>query len=201
MDPVIEKVFKFYDPSLAYARSPIVIDQPREMLPALFHSLGYRIGAEIGVECGIYSEIIYNSMPGVKLYAVDAWQAYPGYRDHVTQAKIDSIYQQAAERLKGKAHLVRKYSIAAAQDFDDGILDFVYIDGNHDFLHVTEDIHYWSAKVRKGGIIAGHDFKRHKGSYINHVKDVVQAWTYSHGIDPWFVLAGDKSPSWFWVKQ
>ena len=86
--------------------------------------------------------------------------------------------------------------------FSDGTLDFVYIDGNHNFKNVANDIVEWSKKVRVGGIVSGHDFKRQKAgsSYICHVKDVVHAYAYAHGIKPWFVLRGDKAPSWLWVK-
>ena len=195
-----EAVFKFYGLSLAHNKPPVVIEQSRDTLPALFNHLGYDKGAEIGVEFGTFSETIADGLPGVQLYAIDPYDAYPGYREHLSQSKMDAMYKQATERLAGKAQILRQFSIAAVMDFNPGDLDFVYIDGNHSFLHITEDIHYWSSIVRHGGIVAGHDYKRHKGEYINHVKDVVQAWTYSHAINPWFVLTGDKSASWFWVK-
>ena len=37
-------------------------------------------------------------------------------------------------------------------------LDFVYIDANHNYECVKEDIEHWYPKVKVGGIIAGHDF-------------------------------------------
>lgn len=38
-------------------------------------------------------------------------------------------------------------------------LDMVYIDGNHTYESVKEDLELWYPHVRKGGIIAGHDFQ------------------------------------------
>lgn len=46
--------------------------------------------------------------------------------------------------------------MAAAPDFKPESLDFVYIDGDHKFKYVAEDISEWFWK--KGGMIAGHDY-------------------------------------------
>lgn len=92
------------------------------------------------------------------------------------------------------------------KDFENESAGFVYIDSNHEFQHVTNDIAEWSKKVRRGGIVSGHDFRRLKSTSpraaVCHVKDVVGAWTYAHGIRPWFVAGemGKASPSWFWVR-
>jgi predicted O-methyltransferase YrrM len=46
----------------------------------------------------------------------------------------------------------------AVKDFKDESLDFVFIDGNHQYSYVLEDITEWSKKVRSGGIVSGHDY-------------------------------------------
>jgi hypothetical protein len=85
----------------------------------------------------------------------------------------------------------------AVKDYPDQSLDFVYIDGNHEFSHVAADIAAWVKKVRRGGILAGHDYRR-TTNLVCHVVDVVNAWTYSHKIKPWFLTSKDI-PGWFWV--
>jgi hypothetical protein len=186
----------------ANARPPHFLPISRERgFPELLKDLNFKVGAEIGVERGLYSEKLCQAIPGIKLYSVDSWSPYPGYRIHVSQRKLDGFYEDAHKRLDPYGvTLIREYSTKAADLFEDGSLDFVYIDANHDFPHVTEDINAWSPKVRKGGIVAGHDYlRKREGLYICHVKDVVQAWTYSHAISPWFVIKNDRCPSWFWV--
>jgi hypothetical protein len=64
---------------------------------------------------------------------------------------------------------------------------------------VINDIWLWSEKVRKGGIIAGHDYQRRKGNAQNNVIEAVTAWTRSYCIAPWF-LTGEDNHTWFWVK-
>lgn len=186
-------------------------DVGRNDLATLFAELGFHTGAEIGVETGLYSEVLCKANPKLKLCCVDAWTAYKGYRDHVSQSKLDGFYDDARKRLAGyHCEFVRKFSVDAAQDFEDGSLDFCYIDANHEFVHVVNDIAVWSPKVRSGGIVAGHDYIRRKNpSYRMHVMEAVHGYTRSYHTAPWFVLGSkaqqegatrDRPRSWMWVK-
>ena len=97
----------------------------------------------------------------------------------------------------------------AVKDFPDRSLDFVYIDANHDVRHVIEDIEEWSKKIKKGGIISGHDyFVSLRRRSRAHVVYALQAYTIAWKINPWFVLGReerlpgekrDSSRSWFFV--
>lgn len=53
---------------------------------------------------------------------------------------------------------IRKTSVEAAKDFEDYSLDAVYIDAEHDEDSVREDIRTWMPKIKRGGILSGHDF-------------------------------------------
>jgi len=184
-------------------KSPVFIESGRFDLAKLFANLGYKIGAEIGVEEGIYSAVLCENNPDLKLFSIDPWEAY--YQERYGQRKTDRCYKTAVETLtKYNCEIIRKHSMEAVDDFEDRSLDFVYIDGGHDWKNIVNDIVGWEQKVRIGGIVSGHDFKRQNplpSRYINHVKDVVQAYTRALGINPWFVLRGDKVPSWFWVRS
>lgn len=174
-----------------------------KQLPYLLAEMDIKVGAEIGTEQGAYADCLLTKIPSLKLYCIDCWESYPEYRENM-QAKIDVYEQKTRNRLAGKnCEIIKKYSMDAVNDFDDNSLDFVYIDGNHEFQQVTNDIAEWSKKVKVGGIIAGHDFTRGANARERiDVKDVVQAWTYSKGIKVWFVTdEGDRMPSWFWIKK
>ena len=169
----------------------------------LFKDLNFKVGAEIGVEKGVYSETICKAIPDVTLYSIDPWITYKGYREHVSQEQMDLMYQSTYNRLKGyQCFVIRDFSESAFSKFADRSLDFVYIDGNHDFLHVTQDIINWSKKVKVGGIISGHDYVRRSGIHQNHVKDVLPSYCYSQGISEWFILNEQKGAnSWFLVNK
>merc|ERR1712032_976974 len=49
-------------------------------------------------------------------------------------------------------------SVAAADAFDDESLDVVYIDADHKWWSVLQDVAVWWPKVRPGGVMFGHDF-------------------------------------------
>lgn len=183
----------------------------RADLAKLFALMGYRVGAEIGVERGMFSEVICKANPGVLLHCVDAWRVYPGYREHLTAEDMDRLYNDTRVRLAPfSVELHRQWSMEAVHDFEDGSLDFVYIDAAHDFRHVAEDLVEWSKKVRSGGIVAGHDYaRRRKGDNTVHVVEVVEAYVKAFHIAPYFVLgrkdevAGevrDTPRSFFWIK-
>ena len=184
--------------------SPISISISRDDLAKLFAELKFKKGAEIGVERGIYSEVLCRSNPNLTLYCIDPWKAYKGYIEHTTQKTLDEIYEDALDRLKNySCQIIRDFSENAYKKFDNGSLDFVYIDGNHDAAHVKQDIKLWIPKVKRGGIISGHNFARYKGRYglYNQIKDTVTKYANALSINPWFALRspGEHS-SWMWVK-
>jgi predicted O-methyltransferase YrrM len=54
--------------------------------------------------------------------------------------------------------LITKTSDDAADDFNDEVFDFVYIDGIHQYENVLSDIKNYLPKIKKGGVIGGHDY-------------------------------------------
>src|ERR1044072_1077147 len=134
----------------AEMRSPIdLADVGRDDLANLFAELGFKVGAEIGVEQGLYSEVLAKANPAAKLFCIDAWCAYKNYRDHVSQDKIDGFYDASKARLASyNCTLLRAFSMDAVRDFADESLDYVYIDGNHKLDFVINDIIEWSKKVK-----------------------------------------------------
>lgn len=195
-----------FDPN--QVKLPVYIETiGRNDLAMLFHELDFKSGAEIGVEQAKYMEVLCKENPQATIYGVDPWMAYHGYRDHLNQNDMDKLYQIAQDRMKPypNCKFIRLFSQDAAMDFNYGALDFVYIDGNHEFEFVIHDIIWWSKRVRRGGIVAGHDFKRVKNDYPMHVVYAVQAYTSAYNIRPWFVLGykvdgRDRSRTWLWVK-
>jgi hypothetical protein len=57
---------------------------------------------------------------------------------------------------------MRSTSVKAAKMIYDGSLDWVFIDANHEYKYIKENLKIWTPKVRKGGIVSGHDYKNPK---------------------------------------
>lgn len=194
-------------------KSPILINGTnRKIWAQTWHELGFTKGAEIGVADGRHSETLCVNNPNLHLYAIDPWQNYEGYIDY-TKGRLEQFYNQAVQRLLPyNVTIIRKRSTEAVRDFADGELDFVYIDGAHDFKSVAEDVCDWAKKVRIGGVVYGHDYywRWDKPTNIIHVRHVIAAYTYSHLIKPWFALSAyrgadrtqqDRVQSWMFVRQ
>lgn len=193
-------------------RSPIELpDMNRNDLPELFNELGYQVGAEIGVERGKYSKVLFSGIPGLRLHLVDAWTAYGKYRPHVNQTELDEMIPTVENRLGSYDYVIhRGFSMDAVNNFDDNSLDFVYIDANHKIPWCLDDICAWSEKVRSGGIVSGHDYYKTPRKHGHcHVGWAVECYVQSYRVFPWFIVGAkaktpgvkrDKMRSWFWVK-
>ena len=189
----------------------------RDNLPEWFKDLGFKIGVEVGTQKGEYAEILCKKNPEAKLYCIDPWKKIKDYFEYRSDSLHEKYYRETKERLeKFNCELIRKTSIEAVKDFEDDSIDYVYIDGNHSFPSVVNDIYEWSKKVRKGGIISGHDWYKAKGypkngkNITHHVIEAVSGYTKAYKIKPWFVLGTeakiegqirDKSRSWLWIKE
>ena len=189
----------------------------RDGLADLFAELNFNLGAEIGVEKGIYSEILCKANPNLLLYCVDPWSSgvyEPGISGvDQEQEKYDERYRETIKRLNPyRVQIMRDESLGAARHIPDNSLDFVYIDGNHDLPHVIADLDAWKQKVKVGGIISGHDYAPYPYDKKNHVKWAVDTYVrcYRCEVTPLFLVGTyeyhegflrDKYRSWFWIKK
>jgi predicted O-methyltransferase YrrM len=71
------------------------------------------------------------------------------------------------EPVKDYYTAVRLTSVEAAATYEDSSLDFVFIDADHSYESVREDIIAWWPKVKAGGIISGHDYHMGAPGVIN----------------------------------
>lgn len=171
-------------------------DCSRDELPEFFVQLGFKVGVEVGVSWG--QNIVDYAKAGLKIYGVDPWEdsedniykkiiSIPG--EHAKT--IEDVYKYAIERTAPYPNctLIRKTSIEAAKDFPKRSLDFVYIDANHAFGYIAMDLMKWADKVKKGGVIAGHDYYSTQGDrQIRHVGNIIDAFAKSYDFTNWYVL-------------
>ncbi|MCG6902639.1 MAG: class I SAM-dependent methyltransferase [Rhodobacter sp.] len=133
------------------------------------------VGAEIGVWEGGFSEKLLEIAQPRILHLIDPWEYQPDYANTAfgkprNEARMDDKYLVVQEKFKNDDRVIlhRSYSHEALEQFGDGTLDWVYIDGNHNFDVVSRDLELSLAKVRPGGVIAGDDllWKREDGAPV-----------------------------------
>lgn len=160
------------------------------------------VGAEIGVAYGENAEKWLAHWTEGQLLLVDPWaQQDPSlYRDTTGLMNMQAAYEHAQHRLKRfgeRAKFIREFSIIAAAQVADQSLDFVYIDGAHDYRNVLDDLNYWTPKVRRGGVIAGHDFYwLDTATDLCEVPRAVSEFAADKGWPVWFT----KCSSW-WISK
>ena len=109
--------------------------------------------AEIGSYGGISSEVL--ALHCEKLYCIDSWEDWSG----------DGTIYQAMEKfdqMKSHYNHIEKLHMKgneASKMFENEFFDLVYIDASHWYEDVIKDIEVWLPKVKKGGYLAGHDYK------------------------------------------
>lgn len=124
---------------------------------------GYRRGAELGVADGVFTTYLLEKNPSLHMVAVDLWglsevrHEQTHVYDEWDHAGLYSRYLERVEPFKGRVTTLRMRTDEAAAHVDDDSLDFVFIDADHSYETCRADIDKWSPKVRKGGLISGHD--------------------------------------------
>ena len=152
------------------------------------------VGSWKGRSAACMAVEIINTNKNINFHCVDTWE---GSREHTPDRfediKNNTLYDTFIENIKPVAHVVkpmRMTSVAGSTHFADESIDIVFIDANHEYEGVKEDIEHWLPKVKHGGIISGHD-------YSTTWKGVVKAVDELIGKDNITLKEG----AWIWKKQ
>lgn len=158
------------------------------------------VGCEIGVWKGEGSAKLLEAAQPFKMFLIDPWIPIP--EDHIekytsacwrdydyethTKFYLHVLKQFAIQRKEKRVEVIRAKSEDAVTLFDDEFFDWVFVDGDHSYEAVLNDLQLYSKKLKVGGFLMGDDYY---GS----------DWCYQVG------LAVDdfmKDNSWMeWVKQ
>lgn len=134
----------------------------RNELPNILNQNNFKVGVEVGSFKGAFSKTILENWNG-KIYMVDVWRSLSTdeYDDSSNALYNDTSYSEAMKSIQGfedRAFMLRMKSSQAIDLFADESLDFIYIDANHAYDFVKEDMRLWYPKLKKGGLFCGHDY-------------------------------------------
>jgi len=88
--------------------------------------------------------------------------------------------------------LIRDFSDNVVDQFADGSLDFIFIDGLHTYEQLTIDCNNYYSKVKTGGIFSGHDFR-----VIPGVNKAVLEFAAKQSVDK---ILETECDVWYWYK-
>jgi len=144
--------------------------------------------AEIGVWKGHMARHIFRNTDKVKEYwSVDPWAVFPpghGRASRRTKEDWHFMYKRICLDmvLFPGLRVMRLKSEEAVELFSDGYFDLIFIDAMHDYENVKKDIGLWLPKVKKGGVLSGHDYAGRKHP---EVKTAVDEIFTDIRTDPW----------------
>lgn len=149
----------------------------------MFSQTVVEVGCWLGRSVAYMASLVaqYEAPEGFHLYAVDNWRPKEGTEAERIAAQLGCRPHQLRELFEGNiqecrlariVHPIRMESVEAAKQFEDGSVDFCFIDGDH--TDCAADIKAWLPKVSKGGILAGHDIDRK--DVLRDVEELLPGW-------------------------
>ena len=162
--------------------------QTRYDLTKVIKDNKYKIGVELGVREGYFSYYLLKHSTLNTLYSVDSW------RGRWINGKAEAT--KILGHFGGRSKLLEMRTTEAFQYFvvNKIVPDFVYIDANHKYTSVKQDIAEWWSILKPGGVLAGHDYIEGEG-VVPAVDEFVAANPHLK-----LNLTDDHMKSW-WVQK
>ena len=136
------------------------------------------ITAEIGVAEGLLSEHIMKHWNPKKHYLVDLWEQITTATGDGSFPKNwhDKNYRETLERMKPyeNIEILRGLSWRMSQFVPDESLHLCYLDAGHYYDAVIKDLNAWYPKIKKGSILAGHDYANKDYQVFEAVQEFIK---------------------------
>lgn len=172
---------------------------------------------EIGTHIGDFASVLLGSWRGLRLTCIDPWCELKGYENQSkvlpyiggtgNRARDFQLAKHTLSIYKDRVRFIQATSEVAIDQFRDEVLDFVYIDGDHELDSVSHDVWEWWNKLRKGGILAGHDFicpgelPNSPTNWGRSIQHAVDNFAKNQGLDVHLVIEENGLPwSWYIFK-
>lgn len=124
------------------------------------------VWCELGVFIGDYSKLIFDITKPSKLYLVDLFpnKMISGDKDgkNMKEENLEISYIKLKEHFKNhhNVYIIKDKTFNFLSKIENNYLDIVYIDADHSFEGVYNDLIYSYNKVKIGGFICGHDYSK-----------------------------------------
>lgn len=157
----------------------------------------FGIGAELGVETGANAVDLLKACKPKKMYLVDWWSFQADARGMEDWKHYgDGVRSKfASEVSTGQVEIVDGNFESFLSKFPDEFFDWIYLDGWHQYEHVSRDILQAARKVKVGGIFGGHDFKVEPGDWDTGVPRAVIELIQG-GYGPMIGLSNESNADW-----
>ena len=114
-----------------------------------------------------------------EVYAIDPWKTGMNLSEGTTFGEVVYMYPNVEEAFDDKVRAfsniqkIKAFDYDALVEFKKGSLDFVYIDSMLTYEATKRRLKDWLPKIKKDGIIGGHDFNDHFPGVAKAVREVI----------------------------
>lgn len=169
--------------------------------------IGAKQVIEVGVAHGLHAEDLLNNRPRLSYIGIDPYNFGYDPEDHFCSAietsfglkgqeAMDKLFVVVKENLSkfgNRATLFREDSINYTKKLGDNSCQLVFLDGDHRYEYVKNEIAIWWDKISPGGVLCGDDF------WIPGVEKAVKEFANLHSLNLRFV-SKNAYLTWFFQK-
>jgi hypothetical protein len=126
----------------------------------------FKVVAEVGIGYGFHAKSILQNTNIDKMFLIDPMKFYPNdmfATDVIKYGGFELLVKNITNHLaehESKYTWFRQPSVSITNEqIPDGSLDAIFLDGDHSYKAVSEDLPFWFKKLRKGGWLLGDDYQ------------------------------------------
>jgi len=156
------------------------------------------VGVEIGT-CRAESTnwLLSECLNIKKLHTIDPFEEFIDWCGEINSEVISRSEEIAHLNLKDFAderiNIIKNTSNNVFETFEDDSLDFVFIDGDHSYQGVLDDLTNWYGKVKDGGVVSGHDL------WLDDVQKALRQFAQDQKLD--LEISSLENQAWYWIKR
>lgn len=176
---------------------------------SIINENNYKKVLEVGCAFGFHIKQVISNTEIESYTMIDP---YVPYANDVFSDSVQNVYKDGTMNLsnfdqflnlvmeelseyKEKITHIRKPSIEASKDIEDGSLDAIFVDGDHSYKAVKEDLQAWWPKLRVGGTLCGDDY------WMSEVSRAVHEFASEHGLEVNFKTRDDNDYKIFYFTK
>ena len=129
----------------------------------------------------------------LRIDVIDNWSGSDEHKN-MSDIRENSLFGTFIDNLRPVINLInpiRSDSVTASRMYDEESLDAVFIDADHRYESVKADILAWMPKVKRGGILAGHDYMSKYDGVITAVNETLSGFE---------TIESPSNKCWLWIK-
>ncbi len=176
---------------------------------SIINENNYKKVLEVGCAFGFHTKQVISNTEIESYTMVDP---YVPYANDVFSDSVQNVYNDGTMNLsnfdqflhlvmeelseyKEKITHIRKPSIEAAKEVENESLDAIFVDGDHSYSAVKEDLSVWWPKLRVGGTLCGDDY------WMSDVARAVHEFASENGLDVKFKTRDDNDYKIFYFTK